>query len=169
MTNRNTWRGNTQHCLPKGFTLIELLVVVLIIGILAAVAVPQYNKAVIKARFAEAMTNLKAIAQAKHVYELVHGKGVQYSLTDLDVEVKDSEMFWYNFYGDEEYVVPNAQYTKENVCLCLMENGEFVASPVNCAFPATDIPAPSLDYAKLLNITDFKNYTGSDKNACMCC
>ena len=70
----------------QGFTLIELLVVVLIIGILAAVAVPQYQKSVDKTRTAQAVSMLKTITQAQEAYFLSHGEYTN-KLPNLDIEV----------------------------------------------------------------------------------
>lgn len=71
--------------MKKAFTLIELLVVVLIIGILAAVALPQYQRAVLRTQFAEIELNLNALYQAQQRYYLANGSYAT-NLADLDIE-----------------------------------------------------------------------------------
>ena len=78
------WAKPNLH--NNAFTLIELLVVVLIIGILAAVAVPQYKISVARARIATILSIAASIANAEETYYLANGKYTGNS-SELDIEI----------------------------------------------------------------------------------
>ncbi len=84
----------------SGFTLIELLVVVLIIGILTAIAVPQYQKIVEKARMTEAISIIRTIANASQVFYMTRGRYAdQDELELLDIDIPGELMTSGNFIG----------------------------------------------------------------------
>ena len=76
----------TRGADKRGFTLIELLVVVLIIGILVAVALPQYQVAVAKSKAATLLPVLKIISDAQQIYRDANGTyASRFDLLDVDL------------------------------------------------------------------------------------
>ncbi len=106
----------------KAFTLIELLVVVLIIGILAAVALPQYQKAVEKARIAEAVQILHQIHHACKLYELAgHDCGDGVLLENENIGLP-GELATENCYNDYSMCLKTANWQYADTT-----GGDFVA------------------------------------------
>ena len=81
------------------FTLIELLIVVLIIGILAAVALPQYNRAVKKAQGREVLTAIDAIDKAQAAYYLENDNYTDFSDNAI-IDIPSLQHFCYVYSDD---------------------------------------------------------------------
>ena len=97
-TNRVILRSRNSGSQPfsikrVGFTLIELLVVVLIIGILTAVALPQYEAATEKARAAEPLAVLRTVRDAQELYYMANGAYAD-DLSVLDVQIPQNSKYW---------------------------------------------------------------------------
>ena len=92
----------------KGFTLLELLVVILIVGVLAAIAIPQYQMAVRKTEFATLQPMVNAILDAENRYFLVNGTFTD--ILNLDIDLPGAT--YINKFGS---ILPNGTICSTNV------------------------------------------------------
>ena len=107
----------------KGFTLIELLVVVLIIGVLAAIALPWYQKAVEKARAVEAREIIDTAYKAEQMYYMTNGiYATTFDELDIDIPWESvSATDWGNWFSaaksDGRWVINLERGTNSNVSI----------------------------------------------------
>jgi len=87
--------------MKKAFTLVELLIVIIIIGILATIAIPQYNKMVVKSHSPEAFVILSGLAKAVFIYyqqvndfPWADGTSVFTVAQDVDFDLPAQTSYW---------------------------------------------------------------------------
>ena len=117
-------KEKSSKTVNKGFTLIELLVVVLIIGILAAIALPQYQLAVDKAEFTKYQAMVSSLRDAYDEYVLIHGKGTK-NFNDLSFTMPDD--FVSSYTSSPYNCVSNS-----NMFCCMSPSGGSHIGVINC-------------------------------------
>jgi len=153
--------NKTNRRFVTGFTLIELLIVIIIIGILATMAVPQYQKMVQKAQGAEAINNLGILKRALDMYYAEHGSYTDL-ITNLDVtfygeQNRTSKNFYYAIWVNFNYNHPRLGTADPSCRYCIAA----IKNTGTLDAPAWGVPQYHLHYAGDIVKTEM---TGQDNS-----
>ena len=141
----------------QGFTLIELLIAVLIIGILAAIAVPQYKKSVRKTWYAGMLPVLKNVIQAQDTYYLTNGTYAT-KWSQLDVQISGGGTCNINNGCQKGYYWA----VNEKVCMCLGTRGQNESPTMMISFNTTSGIAGPSGYEYLFGRTEINAHNHLD-------
>lgn len=126
----------------EGFTLIELLVVIIIVGILAAIALPSFLNQASKAREAGAKTNLGAINRAQQAYRVEKGEfAANFTDEDFAISAPSTEDYEFEITSAATASKATATATTDNADLdpfigCVNTEGQQkVTDGTTCALP----------------------------------
>ena len=136
--------------MKKAFTLIELLVVVLIIGILAAVALPKYERSVMKSRYAGLKPVTRSLAEAEEVFYMANGSyDDSADLSNLDVQKPNGGEISveYSTTSGHDYVRASHNKINNRYTQYLKHSNNF-AGNIYCEADATDTKAQALCVAE---------------------
>jgi type IV pilus assembly protein PilE len=139
----NLTRTKFHRLKNSAFTLIELLVVVLIIGILAAIALPYYNAAVDKSRASQALANINTLFSAAQMHRLATGEKPT-STDQLDISFPSDTNFDFVVYEGGVAAVPKSGKNPAITIYKLYTDSQHLIDfqyPMLCQAPKTDARA----------------------------
>jgi general secretion pathway protein G len=146
-----------KHAMKKGFTLVEILIVVIILGILAAIVIPQFTEASQEARISNLMTNLQTARSQLLLYKTQHqekypGKAGGETVADGSTSTFGTQMCQYSDNTGATSTKPDAAHTFGPYLQSVPTNPISGLNSITVVDdPATSFSAPAADGGWWLN------------------
>ena len=125
----------------KGFTLVEILIVVVILGILAAIVIPQFTEASSEAKLSSLCTDLQSMRSQIELYKIQHNDnlpGVQNGTHNAGAKFVDAMTGKTDIFGDVNDAGPYGPYLMKIPTNQFVDSDDVTCAPVDGVTPGVD-------------------------------